>query len=110
MLIPCREKISLLPHAPLVNSWSQILKAKKYINDSIILIDKMKPHLLSSASFPPRSGLLLVDIHMMWLCLASRRARKRSQPNIVKSVGTLPSGTWRYRACSSKDCGTKGKR
>ncbi len=72
-----------------------------YAPDWLTVTDKLvssasMSSLLSSDSFPPRSGLSVLEHHSTKFCLRRCRAKKRSAPNEVLSRGRLPAGTWKY--------------
>ena len=52
--------------------------------------------LLSSASFPPRSGRDVGESQSRWLWRWRWRAKKRSEPKVEMSSGRFPTGTWKY--------------
>lgn len=51
---------------------------------------------LSSASFPPRSGLDVGESHSRWLCFRRCLAKNKSDPNMEISWGRFPTGKWKY--------------
>lgn len=87
----------------------QYLELKGWKTTCIFYYDSSKEqcwlnvHLLSSASLPPRSGRSVGEHHNTWLFFWRWRAKNKSQPNMVMSLGRFPRGMCRYRHCSVMD-------